>query len=312
MEGPTSSQAKGGPGKSVSDDDPMVHSSVSGTGSSPSSSSTTISSTTTNSPTGPDDLVVPSSDSPSNGSFMHLNDELDASVVQSPQCLNVSVSVPVTVHFEEESTSLPQQLADSLLLSHEPTSTDAFSDSLMGASLNETTEPLNASSEQNMLLNASKVDTEEAVPSPRNDHSFLQEHADLIVQQIVFESVLKATQISGHSSPSVCMISSSLNSSPSTTTTSPSLEDASSPSSRLQSMPAADDDDVFNPKAVLFANTNQTSNSDSESGSQSESDTDCSLSVSTPNTNTTSTHYQTGAQVHCCCCAGRSSEWCCS
>lgn len=128
-----------------------------------------------------------------------------------------------------------------------------------------------------MPANASNLDTEEAAPLPRNDATSLQEHADLIVQQIVFESVLKATQMptSGHSPPSFCMIT------PNSSATSPLLDDVPSSSFTSQSMPAADDDDDehFNPKAVLFANTNQTGNStDSESGEQSS---DCSLSVST-------------------------------
>lgn len=276
MEGTTSSQAKGQAlGKSVSeDDDPRIHSF---------SSTSTTTTSTTNSPTAQeqnysDGQPSQNSDSLANGSDIHSNDEFDASAAAVlSQCLQ-SVSVPVTVHFEDDDHPPPATSTDSLLISHEPSSTDAFShDSLVEFEPNDDQpEPLNASS-------GSEQNTQEETPLPRNEHDLVEEHADLIVQQIVFESVRKATQampISGqeHSPPasSVCMTSSS--SLTSTVTLPSSLEDASSPSSfpHLQSMPAADDDDgESNPKAVLFANqTNPSSSSDSEPS-------DCSLSVST-------------------------------
>lgn len=139
-------------------------------------------------------------------------------------------------------------------------------------------------------------DNAEAVPIPRNDNDFplLQDHAEHFVQQIVFESVLKATQSMPieASSPAVnCTMTSSTTLSSFTATSLPSVEDGDaflySPLESPQSMPAAEDEDESdsNPNAdVLFAITNQ-SNSDSESGSQSDSDSANPLSVST---NTTS------------------------
>lgn len=286
--------AKGALGKSVSDEGPD-YSNGSGTGLPPPPSAT-FTTTSTNSPTNQERAAVvgeqplQNSDSLSNGPAVHSNDEsLEASALMS-QSEYLSV---YSTYLDESSTQY-----------------FPYSDNSCSAGGSELSSLLQTSPSR---MDVS--DDAEAVPFPRNasgDLPLIQDHAELFVQQILDESVLKATQMPSSSPPlpsGACMTFSSSTPAPKSTTTSntsPS-DDAllfESSFSSPQSMLAADDDEKenSNPSTVLlFATANQ-SISDSESGSQSDSDS--SLSVST-------TTVYSVVFYACCCCFCFSCSCCC-